>query len=1310
MARIRHLLSGLIAALTFANVVTASPQVNYPLNLQLPPVAQAGKQYNFQFASTTFQPNPDQLQYSLVGNPTWLHINSSSRTLYGTPEDNDAGIVSFSITAAGEAGAVATMESKLMVARDGPTVVGDISQQLAKAGQLTGPANLTLLPSKPFEIRFDKDIFDFKGKNVAYYATSADHTPLPSWISFNAQSLSFSGTTPYSPAPQVFNIIIIASDNPDYAETSAAFTLVISNHQLLFQPLSQTINMSKGDRVQIADLKHKLFLDNASVTDTDIQNATAKLPSWLTFDERSFEVAGLPPAGLMAQDFSITVTDRYGDVAKHTVHIAFTSKLFAAGVEPLNITAGEPFQYTIPKSILSQEGESVGMEMKELGEWLKFDPDTLSIQGTLPSNINLQDAELTMTASTSDGAVKDSQTIPVRVSTGNPGVDTGSQIADDPVAQHSSSPRKRAGIIVGSVISGLVVTTILLCLISFICRRRKKQRQGYISPKSPRSPRKSDISRPIPPVVADFGELTAAQDADLEKGKDVVRVPAPVLEPRPPPKIDLPLRNSRDHSPASFLDDLDDQILDDFNSSPHGFSQHEAGPSACPGDSMRVPNEMLRRDSELFMHPGKKRKSQVYKDANSPSHSITRHQRSVRRGPVRLTYSSSQSTNFTALRRRSLKSSSSATNTLSMASSTPIAVPQPTKNRHTTQVTTPLETQPSIRVVPEMDPPMSEKRNSWADRRHSYFSKRASSQKSPFFGGAAARSSSGSYSYNKPPAFHADTSLQQSSAKVVGPHDGTVPNGGTFLDASDTPKIRRPAETPSPHSERGEFARSLRHKRSSLIRRHMEGAASRKMTLEDVKKNIIPNPQARDLKTGLNKAMQEEIYEDSERSESQYSDEESDIEEYDNRKTITQADFVQPLDVNKIKSKKEKERRNSQRRELKLKRASEREATPYYSLSNEHGGKENLTPSPSSSIYQQRDIISSPTRSSLPKSQFSTSRSPTRPKTSIGWRSVQRSPPRVTRTFSNSSTKRRSQGRRPLSQSHLTATDAHERHSRRSIHARPHSRHSPSPATKKSRELSRSQSSSFPHIASRRRSARKEDITTVENTGPPLPNHHHRSRRSESSTLLVNYPHDRDISGNLIMHHNPSPSPSSHIALPSPPTLPPKSTRRATAAPALPTKPSKRSTRVKHHQHDETSSPFFQAKRSTVGLSSPSYFSPLVGKRHVAAASAAASPASQFPPHEPLPPTPTLSWMPVSESSAGRSTRRERERNGNSKGEKENGMVGLGVSFEKGKRSPLGAFRWEGRADRRSGGWGVESGERLSGRGIWETDDEKAML
>jgi hypothetical protein len=192
----------LLAAAFLHNLARAYLQANYPLSSQFPPVAHVDSTFSFQFAPTTFASDSDRLQYSLVSGPSWLSLESKNRTLSGTPRANDVGEISFTIAAAGSAGAVANMDSKLIVSDEtGPKAQGNITDILSKAGQLSSPDTLSIGPSQPFNITFPSDAFSSSGKTLSYNALLSDRTPLPAWISFDASSLHFAGTTPPANLP-----------------------------------------------------------------------------------------------------------------------------------------------------------------------------------------------------------------------------------------------------------------------------------------------------------------------------------------------------------------------------------------------------------------------------------------------------------------------------------------------------------------------------------------------------------------------------------------------------------------------------------------------------------------------------------------------------------------------------------------------------------------------------------------------------------------------------------------------------------------------------------------------------------------------------------------------------------------------------------------------------------------------------------------------------------------------------------------------------------------------------------------------------
>jgi hypothetical protein len=600
-------------------IVRAVPQVSYPLNSQFPPIAYVGESYLFQFAPTTFKSDAGSLSYSLDNSPSWLSIDEKTGKLSGIPGARDAGTASFTISAAGAAGAVVNMDSTLLVAKgDGPSLVANVSQALSAAGPLSGPTTLAIKSSQNFEITFPSDLFDSDSK-FSYFATLSDHTPLPAWISFDASTLRLAGTTPPTSIPQSFGILLIASDAPGYASATIQFALSTSVHELYFQPAIQTLNVTKGDEVHIIGLKSKLYLDQSVISDRDIQSPSAELPDWLSFDDKSFAVSGTAPNELLSQDLTVSANDIYGDLAQYTIRLNVVSELFSGTVATLNVTLGELFKAPLSRSILAKDDEIVTVDFATLSEYMHFNPNTFTIFGTVPKDVPSQIVSCTMAATSKDGSLRESQafniTLLAAMDSTAKNDSTVSGHGDTFDTTKTDTSGQRTGVIVGIVLASICGTVLLAVCIFCICRRRK-QVKSYLSPKtgSPRSPRKSEISRPtfIPIGWPDN------EEEDLEKGKDHDDA---YLErtPEHPPKIDVNLPYDHRHSISATdsMNDGDTRILDDFDDSPYGYINDNSAPSDRPADSMKIAVELAKRtshNSTSSFRKHKRRTTTVYRD------------------------------------------------------------------------------------------------------------------------------------------------------------------------------------------------------------------------------------------------------------------------------------------------------------------------------------------------------------------------------------------------------------------------------------------------------------------------------------------------------------------------------------------------------------------------------------------------------------------------------------------------------------------------------------------------------------------------
>ncbi|WVV47158.1 putative Ig domain-containing protein [Pseudomonas sp. NA13] len=117
--------------------------------------------------------------------PAWLSFDAKTRTFSGTPNNDAAGIVAIRVTATDKAGLSVSDSFEVQVSNtnDAPVLVKAIADQSVVEG-----ASLTFaLPASTFA---DVDVAD----TLSITAQSADGQALPGWLSYDAESRTFSGT------------------------------------------------------------------------------------------------------------------------------------------------------------------------------------------------------------------------------------------------------------------------------------------------------------------------------------------------------------------------------------------------------------------------------------------------------------------------------------------------------------------------------------------------------------------------------------------------------------------------------------------------------------------------------------------------------------------------------------------------------------------------------------------------------------------------------------------------------------------------------------------------------------------------------------------------------------------------------------------------------------------------------------------------------------------------------------------------------------------------------------------------------------
>jgi hypothetical protein len=173
-------------------------------------------------AGTFVDPDGDALTYQATlasGNPlpSWLTFNPTTRTFSGTPTNANAGTVAIDLTASDGNGGSSKDSFNL-------TVVAAPNQSPTLNSNNTIP-DLTATTASPFSYTVNANTFvDPDGDSLTLQATLADGGSLPTWLTFNPTTRTFSGTPTSTTNP--LNIGLTASDGKG-GSVKDTFTLTL---------------------------------------------------------------------------------------------------------------------------------------------------------------------------------------------------------------------------------------------------------------------------------------------------------------------------------------------------------------------------------------------------------------------------------------------------------------------------------------------------------------------------------------------------------------------------------------------------------------------------------------------------------------------------------------------------------------------------------------------------------------------------------------------------------------------------------------------------------------------------------------------------------------------------------------------------------------------------------------------------------------------------------------------------------------------------------------------------------------------------
>ncbi|KAI1441496.1 hypothetical protein F5Y02DRAFT_293494 [Annulohypoxylon stygium] len=395
--------SAAAAVAALATLARAAPVDNFPLNSQLPPVARISEAFEFIFSPITFTSDLD-ITYRLENAPKWLSIDSDARRLFGTPSDEDVPPgevvgVPIQLVAEDDEGSTTATPTLVVSRNKTPKISIPLLEQLPKLGKYIAPSSIHFHPSTEFSFSFDRHTFrtDSGDGGLNYYAVSGDNVPLPSWITFNTDDLTFAGKTPPFESlvqpPQTFNFQLVASDVVGFASISAPFSIVVGNHELTADPPVVKLNATQGKNLEFKGLKDVLKLDNDTLKQEDVDTINAlDLPPWMSFDDKTWVLKGKPDDSAESSNVTISVTDKYTDTLNLTVSIHFS--FFLSDIPDLDVKSGDDFKFDLRKYLSNPSDVQVTMKNGKDSSWAEFNSSSFILSGSVPEPKSAKSASM----------------------------------------------------------------------------------------------------------------------------------------------------------------------------------------------------------------------------------------------------------------------------------------------------------------------------------------------------------------------------------------------------------------------------------------------------------------------------------------------------------------------------------------------------------------------------------------------------------------------------------------------------------------------------------------------------------------------------------------------------------------------------------------------------------------------------------------------------------------------------------------------------------------------------------------------------
>lgn len=301
----------LVFALLHQSQVRAEVQVELDLADQLPPLAHVDHSYNWQFSAETFKSdqNVNDLQYEVKGLPSWARFDAGERRITGKPSKSGRGddVQSVSVLARDGESEASSSFRLTTISAPPPKLNISLQDQLPQAasmgeGNMLADKVLHMPLGWSFSIGFLGNTYYLPDNDRVYYSSHlVGGEPLPDWLNFNPDEITFSGIAPTSAGRHgtKFDIELIASNRRGAGGPSSSFSILLGEGFVTLNNTAAQLpiaNVTEGEELAYHIPQRLFLLDGFSQSPEQFSfKLGADTPDWIKMDNDAHNLTGRVP-------------------------------------------------------------------------------------------------------------------------------------------------------------------------------------------------------------------------------------------------------------------------------------------------------------------------------------------------------------------------------------------------------------------------------------------------------------------------------------------------------------------------------------------------------------------------------------------------------------------------------------------------------------------------------------------------------------------------------------------------------------------------------------------------------------------------------------------------------------------------------------------------------------------------------------------------------------------------------------------------------------------------------------------------------